>query len=149
SVPLNPAGRRAADGWDPARAAENGCKPFGAAAIMRVPGRLHVTWDGETVLKIETDAGRQIRRLRFDTSQPDSAERSWQGFSVARWEFGAGGARGQGDAFVLQASRPHRGSLKVITTNMRAGYYRANGVPYSQNAVLTEYFDRHRTFDSE
>ena len=33
------------------------------------------------------------------------------------------------------------GSLKVVTTNMRAGYLRKNGVPYSESAVLTEYFD--------
>jgi hypothetical protein len=28
-----------------------------------------------------------------------------------------------------------------MTTNMRAGYLRKNGVPYSENALLTEYFD--------
>jgi hypothetical protein len=33
------------------------------------------------------------------------------------------------------------GSLKVVTTNLRAGYLRKNGVPYSENAGLTEYFD--------
>ena len=29
-----------------------------------------------------------------------------------------------------------------MTTNLRDGYLRKNGVPYSQNAVVTEYFDR-------
>ena len=33
------------------------------------------------------------------------------------------------------------GSLTVVTTNMRAGYLRKNGVPYSENARVTEYFD--------
>jgi len=33
------------------------------------------------------------------------------------------------------------GSLRVVTTNMRAGYLRWNGVPYSENATLTEHFD--------
>src|SRR4029078_147262 len=33
------------------------------------------------------------------------------------------------------------GSLTVVTTNMRAGYLRKNGVPYSENATGTEYFD--------
>ena len=28
-----------------------------------------------------------------------------------------------------------------MTTNMRAGYLRKNGVPYSENATVTEYFD--------
>ena len=34
------------------------------------------------------------------------------------------------------------GSLKVVTTDMRPGYLRRNGVPYSGDAVLTEFFDR-------
>src|SRR6266705_3624887 len=43
SVPLNDEGRKAADGWDPAKdeASGNACKAYGGAAIMRVPGRLH------------------------------------------------------------------------------------------------------------
>jgi hypothetical protein len=32
---------------------------------------------------------------------------------------------------------------------MRAGYHRANGVPYSERATMTEYFDRHQAFGSE
>jgi hypothetical protein len=47
---------------------------------------------------------------------------------------GGGGGRGPG-------VKPS-GVLKVVTTNMRAGYLRKNGVPYSENAVLTEYFSR-------
>ena len=35
-----------------------------------------------------------------------------------------------------------RGAIKVTTTNMREGYFRKNGVPYSENAVITEYVDR-------
>jgi len=34
--------------------------------------------------------------------------------------------------------------LKVVTTHMRPGYLRNNGVPFSANAVLTEYYDIHR-----
>jgi hypothetical protein len=34
------------------------------------------------------------------------------------------------------------GSLKVVTTGMKPGYLRRNGVPYSADAVITEYFDR-------
>jgi len=30
-----------------------------------------------------------------------------------------------------------------VTTRMKAGYLRKNGVPYSENTVLTEYFNRH------
>ena len=96
SVPLNPAGRKMADSWDPARAASDGCKPFGAAAIMRVPGRLHVTWDGDSLLKIETDAGKQTRLLNFDKSGKPVGDRTWQGFSIAEWETAGGGRGGAG-----------------------------------------------------
>jgi hypothetical protein len=41
------------------------------------------------------------------------------------------------------------GSLKVVTTNLRAGYLRRNGVPYSDDAVVTEYFDRMSAYDDE
>jgi hypothetical protein len=34
------------------------------------------------------------------------------------------------------------GSLKVVTTHLKPGYLRKNGVPYSANTTLTEYFDR-------
>ena len=33
------------------------------------------------------------------------------------------------------------GSLRVVTSNLRAGYLRKNGVPYSERATVTEHFD--------
>ena len=59
SIPINNEGRRVGAEWDPARDEREGnaCKAYGAAAIMRVPGRLHITWQDERTLKIETDAG--------------------------------------------------------------------------------------------
>jgi hypothetical protein len=142
SVPLNPEGRKVADTWDPAKAAGDGCKAYGAASLMRMPGRVHITWENDTTLKIETDAGRQTRWLRFDAAQKPAGERSWQGHSVASWEL-VGGRGGRG------ATTPRGGSLKAVTTNLRAGYLRKNGVPYSENTVVTEYFDRHAAFDTE
>jgi hypothetical protein len=144
SVPLNPAGRKAADAWDPTKIASDGCKPFGAAAIMRVPGRVHITWDSDTVLRIDTDAGRQTRLLQFDKSQKPATEHTWQGYSVAEWETVGGGRGGRG-----AAAPPRDGSLKVLTTNMRSGFLRRNGVPYSDNATLTEYFDRHAAYGTD
>ena len=131
SVPINAEGRRIADTWDPARAAADGCKAYGAAGIMRMPGRLHITWDNDNTLKIEADAGAQTRLLHFDKSQP-AAGATLQGRSIAEWEF-IGGRGGGGQ---------RAGSLKAVTTNLRAGYLRKNGVPYSEDAVLTEYIDR-------
>jgi len=135
SVPLNDEGRRAADGWDPAKdeASGNQCRSYGAGHIMRVPGRVHITWDDDTTLRIETDAGQQTRLLRFG-APPPSGEPDWQGHSLASWDVARGG-RG--------APPPRSGSLKVVTTRMKPGYLRKNGVPYSESAVITEYFDRH------
>jgi hypothetical protein len=122
-VPLSPEGRKVADSWDPAAdiAAGNQCRAFGAAALMRVPGRFRITWQDDATLRIDADAGTQTRMLQFLESPPP-AERTWQGHSIARWE---------------AAAR----SLRVVTTNMRPGYLRWNGVPYSERATLTEYFD--------
>jgi hypothetical protein len=146
SVPLNDAGRKAADAWEPARMATDGCRAYGAAAIMRVPGRLRISWDGDTTLKIETDAGLQTRHLRFDRMQKPAAERTWQGHSVAEWDQ----IRSPGGLGVsLQTAPPRTGALKVVTTNLRAGYLRRNGVPYSEEAVVTEYFDRLRAYDTD
>jgi hypothetical protein len=139
-VPLNGEGRRVADAWDPAKdeAAGLQCKAYGAAGVMRVPGRFHITWQDDQTLKIETDAGKQTRIFHFGSTPAESGD--WQGVSRALWEFNgpglgfaiAGGSGGRG-------SQP--GSLKVATANFRAGYIRRNGVPYSAGARLTEYYD--------
>ncbi|MGB7217223.1 MAG: hypothetical protein WBD07_00305, partial [Vicinamibacterales bacterium] len=34
------------------------------------------------------------------------------------------------------------GGMMAVITNLTAGYLRKNGIPYSENAVVTEYFDR-------
>ena len=133
AVPLTAEGRRAADAWDPAKdaAAGNQCKPYGGAAIMQAPGRLHITWADDNTLRIDTDAGAQTRLLHFDGAAPDGAEPTWQGYSVARWEYATG----------QRATTPaaeRTGFLKVTTTRLRPGYLRANGVPYSANAVVNE-----------
>src|ERR1700680_4383151 len=86
SVPLNAEGRKTADTWDPAKdeASGNQCKSYGAAAIMRVPGRIHVTWDNENTLKIETDAGTQTRLLHFGGLTLGGALETVQGISMAQ-----------------------------------------------------------------
>ena len=96
---------------------------------------MHITWENDRTIKVETDAGQQTRRLLFDKSQPAPGQRSLQGYSVAEWEL-SGGGRG------AAAQTARSGNLKVATTMMSGGWLRRNGVPYSENAVLTEYFDR-------
>src|SRR6185503_10908391 len=111
--------------------AGNQCKSYGAGAIMSVPGRLHITWQDGDTLRIETDAGTQTRLFHFSqsasataspTSPSSSGPRSWQGESTATWERANGPDGG--------------GSLRVVTTNLRAGYLRKNGVPYSERTMV-------------
>jgi hypothetical protein len=138
SVPLSAEGRKVADTWDPAKSEGDGCKAYGAAGIMRVPGRLRIAWDNDTTLRIDTDAGQQTRLLHFNKGQPPVG-RTWQGYSAAEWDLIT--ARG-GLGVSLATAPPRVGALKVITTNLRAGFLRKNGVPYSEDTVVTEYFDR-------
>ncbi len=142
SVPLNPAGRKLADTWDPAKdeAAGNQCKAYGAAAIMRVPGRLHITWQDDNTLKIETDAGMQTRLFHFGPAPAATGQPTLQGDSSAQWETpGRGGPGGRGPA---GGPVPQGGSLKVMTTHLKPGYLRKNGVPYGADTMLTEYYTR-------
>jgi hypothetical protein len=134
-VPLRPEAAKLVAAWDPDTDAAAGtpCKAYGAPALMRIPGRLHITWQDDATLKVETDAGQQTRLLHFGAASPPS-EPQLQGHSVASWELATG--RGEG------AVRPW-GSLRVATTRLLAGYLRRNGVPYSANTALTEYFDQH------
>jgi hypothetical protein len=49
SVPVNPEGKKVADSWDAAKdeAAGEQCKAYGAAGLMRMPTRLHITWQDD------------------------------------------------------------------------------------------------------
>ena len=144
SVPITAEAKRIADAWNPAKdqAAGEQCKPYGAAAIMRVPTRLRISWFDDNTLKVEIDAGMQTRLLRFGSSKREGPP-TWQGHSVAEWETAGGrGARGSGAG--ATAPQPTFGNLKVVTTHMRPGYLRKNGIPYSSDAMLTEYWDLHR-----
>jgi hypothetical protein len=173
SVPLNQRGRQVADAWDPAAdvAAGEACRAFGAGGIMRLPTRLKIAWADASTLRIDTDLGSQVRVLNFDRAVPAAAAPSWQGHSVAEWlgvpqaanPFGAlvaptqdaAAARGRAAAgpppnAAPRASAPAtRGSLKVITTQLKPGYLRKNGVPYSERAVVTEYYDRFAMFGND
>ncbi len=133
-LPVNNEGRRVTGLWDPEKDEANGeqCKAYGAAGVMRLPTRIHITWDADNTLRIDTDAGTQTRRLFFGGSQPPPAgPPTWQGFSVARWDLPGGRGRGAQSA-----------QLRVTTTRLRPGYLRKNGVPHSADAVLNEYFVR-------
>ena len=169
SVPVSAEGRKVAQSWDLAadNASGNQCKAFGVGGIMRQPGRLRISWQDDETLKLEFDAGTQTRLLNFDRAKQPTGEKTWQGFSIALWE-GPGVGRGPAiDARVtgggilsrdipggggqgLRGGPPPRqqaqinsgGDLKIVTTNFREGYLRKNGVPYSEQAQITEYVHR-------
>jgi len=119
---LNPEGVKVANAWDPAKdeAAKDHCKAYGAPNIMRVPGRFHITWADDRTLKIDADAGRQTRLLKFSPAAGPAGPPSRQGHSVAEWD---------------------RQALRVETSNLLPGYLQYNGVPFSTATKMVEYFD--------
>jgi hypothetical protein len=163
SIPLNAEGKRMADTWDPAKdiAAGKQCMSYGAPNIMREPARLHISWANDSTLKIEIDAGKQTRLFLFG-ALPAPGEPSMQGTSVALWQtpqsilaytskISAQDPNTPGFRDASMASPPPPpdtrrlgGTLKVATTRIKPGYLRNNGVPFSANAVLTEYYDVHK-----
>jgi hypothetical protein len=168
SIPLNPEGKRVADQWDAQRDIAEGkqCLAYGAPGIMRQPARVHITWENDNALKVEIDAGKQTRNFLFGSPKPPAGEPTLQGFSVAQWQtpqitrfysskisaqdpntpgFSGQTPRGEPPA----DTRKLGGTLKVVTTHMRPGYLRNNGVPFSANAVLTEYYDLHKASDGQ
>jgi hypothetical protein len=164
NIPVTEQARTVGRAWDPDKdeAAGEACRAYGTPAIMRVPGRVRISWQDDETLKIETDAGRQTRLLRFrpgaaPTGNPASAvdatagKRDWQGYSTARWEPPASGAFPP-PAFSLGLS-PRAGaqgrSLEVQTTQLRPGYLRKNGIPYGADATVTEYFDLFKESSTE
>jgi hypothetical protein len=154
NIPYKPKGFDAAKTWDPAKdeADGNQCKAYGAGGIMRQPTRLHITWQDDNTLKIETDLGTQTRLFHFGPppkpgvmgfqngtyippevtkfDAPANEPPALQGYSIAEWT-----AMGTG-----RGNFERGGSLKVVTTHLKPGYYWKNGVPYTGDAVITEYF---------
>ena len=124
-LPLTGEARHLADAWEPGDDAGNECRSYGAAAVMRLPGRLHVQWADDETLRIDIDSGAQTRLLHFDETEAGPPSR--QGHSVAAW--------------VSQSGAEDARYLKVTTTNMLPGYLRKNGVPHSGDTVMEEHFD--------
>jgi hypothetical protein len=172
-VPLNAAARKIADAFNPALYGGANyqtsqiidCRAYGAAALMHMPTRLHITWASPDVLKIETDWGGQTRLLHFTPGRPygnmEQALRSGevgtshgppslQGYSVAAWEqpyrlnasaFQRGTVPGRGGLGQSQidVAQPG-GNLAVVTVDLTPGWLRRNGVPYSSRTRLVEHY---------
>jgi hypothetical protein len=168
SIPLNAEGKRVADTWDAAKDVTAGkqCMSYGAPNIMREPARLHITWANDNTLKVEIDAGKQTRLFLFGPA-PAPGGTTMQGTSAAVWQtpqsirsytskISAVDPNTPGFRDASMASPPPPpdtrnlgGDLKVVTTHIKAGYLRNNGVPFSAEAVMTEYYDVHHRGNDE
>ncbi len=139
---MTPQARKVADSWEPSM--EGRCEAYGVGGVMRMPGRVRISWQDDYTLKIETDGGAQTRLLTFPragAAAVPAPSGTWQGYSIAEWQRGGG----QQDAFLgvgVGAGGQRWGGLKVVTTGMRGGWLRPNGVPYSEKATVTEHFTR-------
>ena len=125
SLPLNEDGERVGNAWTPDQ--DGQCEAYGVAGLLRMPTRLHITWQDARTLQIATDAGSQVRTLHFEAGDPGPP--SLQGYSRARWDL-----TGDGDV-------DETGYLQVETANTTGGWLRRNGAPYSEDTTVTEYFD--------
>lgn len=98
------------------------CGPHGAARIMRTNTRLYISQD-DAQITMQLEAEGQTRHFYLDKREWSGGELQWQGHSVA-YEDG-------------------KSLLTVITKHMRAASLRSNGIPYSEEATLTEHYTRH------
>ena len=109
-IPLNPEGRKIAAMWDPAKDQASGeaCRGYGAAAILQVPGRLHIYWQDDNTLRLDTDSGQQTRLFHFDAPAPAAVTRA--ALQAPTWK----------------DSRRHRGAVasRAIVATGRAGQCR-------------------------
>ncbi len=139
-VPLSAEGRQVAESWDREAdiAAGDECKLYGMAGLLRMPLRLHISWEDDDTLRIETDAGQQTRLLHFRDQIVTGS--SLQGYSRASW-FKQPQRAGFGPAPSVGP-----GHLRVETTHLSEAYLRRNGVAYSDETKVTEYFVRHDDF---
>ena len=136
SLPVNDRARAAAAAWDLERdkAEGNLCKAFAGPGLIRQPTRIRIDWEDDDTLRLEFDAGRQVRRLEFTSQAP--IERALQGYSEARWS-----RQTQSRGVFGQRTPPEGGSLVVRTTQLTGGYLRPNGVPFSERTTVKEFFN--------
>jgi hypothetical protein len=98
---------------------------------MRMPGRLHITWENDTTLRLDTDAGTQTRRFLFEGAAADG-RRTWQGTSRARWTLPvnrapgarAGGPGGTGHQLSLMCD-----DIRATVAELRGKGIVINGEP--------------------
>ena len=170
SVPVNAEGARWRPAWNLAadNAAGNQCKAFGVGGIMRQPGRIRISWQDDSTLKMEFDAGTQTRLLHFDrAAQPPARRRHGRASprrvgrpgrrsrpgeaprgSGRRRRRAAGAGRRRRRACAAARRRDggvdqRGGDIKVVDDELpRRATCGRTACPYSEQATITEYFHR-------
>jgi hypothetical protein len=131
-LPINDAARLRGESWDASLLTlpEHQCKPHPADYGPRGPANLRI-WkevdkDSQQLIAYHTHISWQApeRTIWMDDRPrpPEYAAHTWQGFSTGKWE---------GDV------------LTVVTTHLKTGWIRRNGIPRSDRATLTEHWIRH------
>jgi hypothetical protein len=131
-LPINDAARLRGESWDASLLTlpEHQCKPHPADYGPRGPANLRI-WkevdkESQELIAYHTHISWQApeRTIWMDDRPhpPEYAAHTWQGFSTGKWE---------GDV------------LTVVTTHLKTGWIRRNGIPRSDRAKLTEHWIRH------
>ena len=126
--------------WETDQGMQTRLFKFGAAAQDAEANPGPRSWQGLSVATWEPAAGRTRRRSRWRTR-----------CGIPRWARGAAGRTSRSSGRECGRRLPARlppvgrgdaqnGWLKVVTTNLKSGYLRKNGLPYSEKATVTEYF---------
>ena len=132
-LPINAAARMRADSWDADRISvveQYQCRPHGSDYSMRGLGNIRVWREiDQTTQKIVSF---HTHMLAWDSERtiymdgrphpPEYAAHTWQGFSTGAWE---------------------GNMLTITTTHLKENYIRRNGVPRSDQAIVTEHWMRH------
>lgn len=131
-LPINDRARAQADAFDASKWAhpDHQCEPHPADYAYRGPGSLRIWADMDPLTQQVTAWHTQAmwmnpQRTIYMDGRPHPSEyapHTWGGFSTGQWV---------GDM------------LKVETTHMKEGWLRRNGLPRSEKATMTEYFNRH------
>lgn len=130
-LPINEAGRMKAESWMQAALAEpeRQCIPHVATYFMRGPANMRISKlvdpiSMEVVAYQIFPVHHSLRTIWMDgrPHPPEYAKHTWAGFSTGAWE---------------------GNKLKVTTTHIKWGWLQRNGVPATDEAVMTEWFSRH------
>ena len=148
NIPLNAAGRKIADAVGSGEG--SGCRRSvprlrrardharARPSADHLAGRQHAQ-DRDRCR--DADAAAALRGAEHG-APPAAGEPTWQGTSIARWEAPPRGLAGNTIPLGLGArAGTDSRTLEVVTTRIRPGYLRKNGVPFSADTTVTEYFD--------